>query len=289
MKIILFSRPRPLRSAEELQKLIDTIELNGFDYAINEEFAEIIESVLDREIPSEKRYGKTIGKQPANCVMVCYGGDGTLLAGIHRLDGAAIPVVGINSGHLGFLATAPKESIDTIFEDIRNGNLKIEQRTMLALDGLPDGKTRYALNEVAVQRLDAMMLNIKAHIDGQMTASYFGNGVILSTPTGSTAYSLSAGGPIVTPACNCLILSPITPHNLTMRPLVIPDSSTVRFEVETRQRSATVSLDNRTYEIEGNTTLSIRRADRVVFLAVPHNISFYDTLRNKMMWGVDIR
>ena len=289
MKIILFSRPQPLRSAEELQKLVDAIDHHGFDFAVNEEFAEIIEQTLGRTIECENRYGRTIGKQPANCVMVCYGGDGTLLEGIHRLDGAPIPVVGINSGHLGFLATAPKESIDTVFESIKNNNLKIEQRTMLALDGLADGKTRYALNEVAVQRLDATMINIKAHIDDQMTASYFGNGVILSTPTGSTAYSLSAGGPIVTPACNCLILSPLTPHNLTMRPIVIPDSSTVRFEVDTRTRPASVSLDNRTYEIEGHVTLTIRRAERVVFLAVPHNISFYDTLRNKMMWGVDVR
>lgn len=289
MKIILFSRPQPLRSAEELQKLVDAIDHHGFDFAVNEEFAEIIEQTLGRTIECENRYGRTIGKQPANCVMVCYGGDGTLLEGIHRLAGAPIPVVGINSGHLGFLATAPKESIDTVFESIKNNDLKIEQRTMLALDGLADGKTRYALNEVAVQRLDATMINIKAHIDDQMTASYFGNGVILSTPTGSTAYSLSAGGPIVTPACNCLILSPLTPHNLTMRPIVIPDSSTVRFEVDTRTRPASVSLDNRTYEIEGHVTLTIRRAERVVFLAVPHNISFYDTLRNKMMWGVDVR
>ena len=289
MKIILFSRPQPLRSAEELQKLVDAIDHHGFDFAVNEEFAEIIEQTLGRTIECENRYGRTIGKQPVNCVMVCYGGDGTLLEGIHRLDGAPIPVVGINSGHLGFLATAPKESIDTVFESIKNNDLKIEQRTMLALDGLADGKTRYALNEVAVQRLDATMINIKAHIDDQMTASYFGNGVILSTPTGSTAYSLSAGGPIVTPACNCLILSPLTPHNLTMRPIVIPDSSTVRFEVDTRTRPASVSLDNRTYEIGDKTTLTVRRAERVVFLAVPHNISFYDTLRNKMMWGVDVR
>lgn len=289
MKIILFSRPQPLRSAEELQKLIDAIAHYGFDYAINEEFAEMIESVLGRTIPAENRYGQTIGKQPAKCIMVCYGGDGTLLEGIHRLDGAAVPVVGINSGHLGFLATAPKENIDQIFKDIRDENLKIEQRTMLALDGLADGKTHYALNEVAIQRLDATMIHVKAHIDGQMTAAYFGNGVILSTPTGSTAYSLSAGGPIVTPACNCLVLSPLTPHNLTMRPMVIPDSSTVRFEVDTRKRSASVSLDNRTYEIDSNTTLTVRRAERVVFLAVPCNISFYDTLRNKMMWGVDVR
>ena len=289
MKIILFSRPQPLRSAEELQKLVDAIEYYGFDYSVNEEFARMIEQVLGRQIPSENRYGSTIGKEPAECVMVCYGGDGTLLEGIHRLDGAAIPVVGINSGHLGFLATAPKESIDHIFNQIHNRNLKIEQRSMLALEGLAEGKTLYALNEVAIQRLDATMINIKAHIDNQMTASYFGNGVILSTPTGSTAYSLSAGGPIVTPACNCLVLSPLTPHNLTMRPMVIPDSSVVRFDIDTRNRSASVSLDNRTYEIEGNTTLTVRRAERVVFLAVPHNISFYDTLRNKMMWGLDIR
>ncbi len=289
MKIILFSRPQPLRSAEELQKLIESIEHYGFDYAVNEEFATMIESVLGLSISPERRYGYTIGKEPAESVMVCYGGDGTLLEGIHRLDGAAIPVVGINSGHLGFLATAPKDSIDLIFKDIRDGNLKIEKRTMLALEGLEDGKVHYALNEVAIQRLDATMINIKAHIDGQMTASYFGNGVILSTPTGSTAYSLSAGGPIVTPACNCLVLSPLTPHNLTMRPLVIPDTSTVKFEVDTRRRPASVSLDNRTYEIEDNTTLVVRRAERVVFLAVPHNISFYDTLRNKMMWGVDVR
>ena len=289
MKIILFSRPQPLRSAEELQKLVDAIEYYGFDYSVNEEFARMIEQVLGRHIPSENRYGSTIGKEPAECVMVCYGGDGTLLEGIHRLDGAAIPVVGINSGHLGFLATAPKESIDHIFNQIHNRNLKIEQRSMLALEGLAEGKTLYALNEVAIQRLDATMINIKAHIDNQMTASYFGNGVILSTPTGSTAYSLSAGGPIVSPACNCLVLSPLTPHNLTMRPMVIPDSSVVRFDIDTRNRSASVSLDNRTYEIEGNTTLTVRRAERVVFLAVPHNISFYDTLRNKMMWGLDIR
>lgn len=289
MKIILFSRPQPLRSAEELQKLVGAIDLYGFDYAVNEEFAEMIERVLGRPVPPENRYNHTIGKQPAECVMVCYGGDGTLLEGIHRLDGAEVPVVGINSGHLGFLATAPKESIDLIFKEIRDRNLKIEKRTMLALEGLSDGKTRYALNEVAIQRLDATMINIKAHIDNQMTASYFGNGVILSTPTGSTAYSLSAGGPIVTPACNCLVLSPLTPHNLTMRPMVIPDSATVRFEVDTRTRPASVSLDNRTYEIGDKTTLTVRRAERVVFLAVPHNISFYDTLRNKMMWGVDVR
>ncbi|MBQ5751293.1 MAG: asparagine--tRNA ligase [Bacteroidaceae bacterium] len=221
----------------------------------------MIEQVLYRHIPAENRYGETIGKQPANCVMVCYGGDGTLLEGIHRLDGAAMPVVGINSGHLGFLAIAPKESIDIIFNDIRNNNLKIEQRTMLALEGLTDGKIHYALNEVAIQRLDATMINIKAHIDNQMTASYFGNGVILSTPTGSTAYSLSAGGPIVTPTCNCLILSPLTPHNLTMRPMVIPDASTVRFEIDTRNRPASVSLDNRTFEIVNNTTLTVRRAE----------------------------
>ena len=288
MKIILFSRkgitPRP----EDVEQIFGAIERYGFNYAINREFAENIAEHNMRTIPTNFIYDDEIGEQPADSVMVCYGGDGTLLEGVHRLGGADIPVVGINGGHLGFLALAPREHIESVFVDIADKNLNLEQRDMLCVEGL-DGEQLYALNEVAVQRLGAAMISVEAAIDGNTVSTYNGDGVIISTPTGSTAYSLSAGGPIVTPACNCLVLSPLTPHNLTMRPLVIPDSSTVRFEVDTRKRPASVSLDNRTYEIDSNTTLTVRRAERVVFLAVPCNISFYDTLRNKMMWGVDVR
>lgn len=291
MKIILFSRPQTCRSGEELKRLFDAVEHHGFDYAINAEFAEAASRITGIEIPAGSIYGDEIGAQPEGTVMLCYGGDGTLLEGVHRLDGRELPVIGVNSGHLGFLATAPKENIEAILDDIESGNLKFERRSMLEVSGVPGlGEKRlYALNESAVQRLGATMITIHAHVDGQMTATYNGNGVIISTPTGSTAYSLSAGGPIITPACNCLAISPLSAHNLAIRPLVIPDSSEIRLDIDTREIPATVSADNRTYEISGNVSLTVRRAQRSIFLAVPHNISFYDTLRNKMMWGVDIR
>ena len=291
MKIILFSRPQTCRSGEELKRLFDAVEHHGFDYAINAEFAEAASRIAGIEIPAGRIYGDEIGAQPEGTVMLCYGGDGTLLEGVHRLDGRELPVIGVNSGHLGFLATAPKENIEAILDDIESGNLKFERRSMLEVSGVPGlGEKRlYALNESAVQRLGATMITIHAYVDGQMTATYNGNGVIISTPTGSTAYSLSAGGPIITPACNCLAISPLSAHNLAIRPLVIPDSSEIRLDIDTREIPATVSADNRTYEISGNVSLTVRRAQRSIFLAVPHNISFYDTLRNKMMWGVDIR
>ena len=288
MKTILFSRPQTCRTAEEPERLFAAVERYGFDYAINAEFAETVERLTGRTIPQDKIYGERTGDQPAESVMVCYGGDGTLLEGIHRLDGERMPVVGINSGHLGFLALAPKEDIDDIFRRISENSLTAERRPMLEIDGIPECGTSYALNEVAVQRLGATMVSIEARVDGQTVATYNGSGLIISTPTGSTAYSLSAGGPIITPSCGCLTLTPLAPHNLTMRPLVIPDSSVVELDVDPRHRTVTVSLDNRTYEIDRPTRFTVKRSERSIFLAVPHNISFYDTLRNKMMWGVDI-
>ena len=291
MKIILFSRKSPTLRFEDIEKIFSAIEHYGFDYAINREFAEYIAEHSSRVIPTDFIYDKKVGEQPANSVMVCYGGDGTLLEGVHRLDGADLPLVGINGGHLGFLALAPRENIETVFEDIASNNLNLEQREMLCLEGLSEcGEERlYALNEVSVQRLGATMISIKASIDGNTVSTYNGDGIILSTPTGSTAYSLSAGGPIVAPSCHSFLLTPLAPHNLTMRPIIIPDTSEVTLHIDTRQNEASVSVDNRTFKVSNDTTLSIKKAKRYIRLAVPHNISFFDSLRNKMMWGVDIR
>ena len=223
--------------------------------------------------------------------MVCYGGDGTLLEGVHRLNGADIPVVGINGGHLGFLALAPREKIKEVFDGIAAGGLNLEVRDMLCVEGEIEGKKEefYALNEVSIQRLGATMISIEAAIDGNSVSTYNGDGVIISTPTGSTAYSLSAGGPIVAPSCRSFLLTPLAPHNLTMRPIVMPDSSIVSLHINTRNNEALISADNRTCKIANNTYLTSKKAKRYIRLAVPHNISFFDSLRNKMMWGVDIR
>ena len=152
---------------------------------------------------------------------------------------------------------------------------------------LPQGAL--AVNEAAVQRSGAGMISVECRVDDQQVATYYGDGVIVSTPTGSTAYSLSAGGPVVAPGCRCLVISPLAPHNLTMRPVVIPDTAVITLHVHTRRSDAFVTLDNRVYAVGQEATFTVKRAEQKIFLAVPHNISFYDTLRNKMMWGIDIR
>ena len=288
MKIILFSRKGIKPRTEDIEEIFGAIERYGFDYAINREFAENIEKLTLRTIPTEYIYESSVGAQPEETVMVCYGGDGTLLEGVHRLNGADIPVVGINGGHLGFLALAPRENIKEVFEGIAEGNLNLEVRDMLSIEGLGEEKL-YALNEVSIQRLGASMISIDATIDGNPVATYNGDGVILSTPTGSTAYSLSAGGPILAPSCHSFLLTPLAPHNLTMRPIVMPDSSVVSLHINTRNNETSISADNRTFRISNDTVLTIKKAKRYIRLAVPNNISFFDSLRNKMMWGVDIR
>jgi len=291
MKILLFSRSQIAHTPEELTQLFETLDRFGFDYTVNREFADFVHELTGRTIPPEKRYGDRVGPQPKESIMVCYGGDGTLLEGVHRLAGAPIPVMGINAGHLGFLTSAPNEGLDRIFQEIADGNILTEPRSMLHVEGdfpEPIGSP-LALNEFAVQRHGAGMISVETYVDGQMVATYHGDGVIVSTPTGSTAYSLSAGGPVVAPACSCLILSPLAPHNLTMRPVVIPDSAVITLHVHARRADAFVTLDDRTHPIPPEAAFRVERAQRPIFLAVPHNISFYDTLRNKMMWGIDIR
>lgn len=291
MKIILFSRQGLAFGRKELCALRDAVQKFGFDYAVNEEFAAVLHQEADWVIPAQNCYGAQLGPQPAEAVMVCYGGDGTLLAGVHRMGEERIPVVGINAGHLGFLTGDSHHEVERIFEAIQAGTLRYEERTMLKVEGdfVRTPSSSLALNEFSIQRNGAGVLSIEAWVDGQMVATYLGDGVIVSTPTGSTAYSLSAGGPVVAPACACFVISPLAPHNLTMRPVVIPDSSVVKLKLRIRHAEAFVTLDDRSYPILQDGQFTIQRAERPIFLAVPHNISFYDTLRNKMMWGMDIR
>ncbi len=290
MKILLFSRRRMPFTADELYALRDNLQFFGFDYAINREFAALF-AELGIPIAPQQIYDREVGEEPEGTIMICYGGDGTLLEGVHRLGGAPIPVMGINAGHLGFLTTAPSNGLHAIFEQIVRGDLTVEPRSMLEVSGdfaeSPDTVT--ALNEFTVQRRGAGMVSVETLVDGQAVATCHGDGIIVSTPTGSTAYSLSAGGPIVAPACSCFIISPLAPHNLTMRPLVIPDSSVITLKVHARRSEAFVTLDNRACDTSREAEFRIKCAAQKIFLAVPHNISFYDTLRNKMMWGVDIR
>lgn len=291
MKIILFSRRGLAFGTEELIVLKEAIEKYGFEFSVNEEFAAILNEKIGWQIPAEQCYGATIAPECEEAVLVCYGGDGTLLEGVHRLGNARIPVLGINAGHLGFLTSDTRQGIERLFAALSEQKLCFERRSLLRVEGDfgDESAAHLALNEFSVQRHGAGMLSVEIFVDEQLVATCHGDGVIVSTPTGSTAYSLSAGGPVVAPSCACFVITPIAPHNLTMRPVVIPDTSRIRLKIKTRRSEAFATLDNRSYATASEATFTISRAEESIFLAAPHNISFYDTLRNKMMWGVDIR
>ena len=300
MRIILFSRPQVRHAGQERQRALDMNRIfgecrrHGFRLSVNSEFATVLADfprLFGTDVPPYDTYGDKTGHIDTPAVMVCYGGDGTLLEGASRLDGQAVPVVGINSGRMGFLTSAPTTGVAEIFDAIAGGTLPVEERTMLAVSGgfASGGGVRYALNEAAVQRVGATTVSVEVLVDGQSVARCHGDGVIISTPTGSTAYSLSVGGPVVSPLCRCLVISPIAPHNLTMRPVVVPDTARISLRLLSPAERAFCTIDNRTEHLSADARIEITLAERRIFLAVAHNISFYDTLRNKMMWGIDVR
>ena len=291
MKIILFSRPQTSHDPEALKRLMEAILARGLDYMVNEEFAELLDQAAGVVTPPQCRYSAGSPITGEEGLMLCLGGDGTLLEGARRLGGAELPVAGIQAGRLGFLTGVQGDEAECLFDDLLEGRLKVEQRTMLHLEGdfVEEPESHLALNEIAIQRGGAGMISVECYVDGQMVATYHGDGVLLSTPTGSTAYSLSAGGPVVAPSCACLVISPLAPHNLTMRPAGIPDRSEVCLRVHTRVQGALLTLDNRTYPILDGAEFKACKAKQHIFLVVPHNTSFYDALRKKMMWGVDVR
>ena len=289
MNIILFSRKQVNHNPEQLRTLFATMQRLGLNYTINEDFAAVAENLLDITIPRDRRYDRCAQATDSD-VMIPYGGDGTLLEAVQLLPNSEIPVVGINCGRLGYLTADNGEGIEELLECIAKGNISYQQRDMLCVTGDFDyGEKCIALNEVAVHRHGATMISIETFVDDNRIATYHGDGLVISTPTGSTAYSLSAGGPVVDPMCNCFILSPIAPHNLTMRPVVVPNNIAITLRLHSRGGEAFLSADNRTYSLKDGATIHLKRAEEQLILATPHNNTFYDTLREKMMWGVDNR
>ena len=289
MNIILFSRKQVNHKPEQIKTLFATMQRLGLDYAINEDFAVVVESILGIDIPRSRRYDGCAVATDSD-VMIPYGGDGTLLEAVQLLPNSSIPVVGINCGRLGYLTADNGEGIEELLERIAVGNISYQRRDMLRISGdVMCGGHCLALNEVAIHRHGATMISIETFVDDNRIATYHGDGLVISTPTGSTAYSLSAGGPVVDPMCNCFILSPIAPHNLTMRPVVVPNNITITLRLHSRGGEAFLSADNRTYSLSDGAEIKLQRAEEQLILATPHNNTFYDTLREKMMWGVDHR
>lgn len=291
MKIILFSRPSSGASIERFSALIESIENRSIAYAVNSSAADWFAQNGGTPIDKSLQYDTMDEVLSPEAIVISYGGDGTLLSAVRLLGGKNTPILAINSGRLGFLATVSQEEAVEALDALLEGKFTTERRTLLQVEGDIENEIAFplAFNEFSVQRRHMGMIGTRVEIDGRIVANYWSDGVIVATPTGSTAYSLSAGGPILAPECHCMVLTPIAPHNLTMRPLVVPDDCTIRLTIDTRDPQAVAAIDNENFTIHNNSSFTITRAREEVFLIKLQNISFYDALKNKMMWGLDGR
>ena len=225
-------------------------------------------------------------------VALSIGGDGTFLHTAARINKQNIPIVGINTGHLGFLAGINSNELEKELEELFAGKMVIEERTLIQLSTKEHAykEYNYALNEIAILKRDtSSMITVHTALDDDYLASYQADGLVVATPTGSTAYSMSVGGPIIVPHSKSLVLSPVAPHSLNMRPLVIPDTMTISLEVESRNQYFLVSLDGRAEVFDVGIKLEIKKADFTTKILKRTDNSFYQTLREKLMWGTDPR
>lgn len=220
------------------------------------------------------------------------GGDGTFLQSVLSIQNFDIPVIGVNGGRLGFLADISADQISQALNDIFNNNYKVVERSMLEVEfsDCENMDFNYALNEMTVLKTDnSSMINVTAYLNDEFLNNYWADGLIISTPTGSTAYSLSVGGPILTPNSENFVITPLAPHNLTIRPIVVPDNCEIKLKVEGRGTNYLTSLDSRSAAVEFSTVLHIRKAGfKLKTLQLPEQ-PFFNTLRAKLMWGIDRR
>jgi NAD+ kinase len=223
---------------------------------------------------------------------ISIGGDGTLLDTVCYIGPYEIPVVGINTGRMGFLATIAKEDIEWAAKDLINNNFSLEDRSLVRLESSPplfEG-LNFGLNEFTIHKRDtSSMITVHTYINNEYLNSYWADGLIVSTPTGSTGYSLSCGGPLISPSAKNFVITPVSPHNLNVRPMVVSDESEISFKIEGRSEKFLVSLDSRSTAIDASVDLKLKKEKFVAKLVKFQNYSFFDTLRQKLNWGYDMR
>ena len=225
-------------------------------------------------------------------VVISVGGDGTFLRTAEQLAGKNIPILEINAGRLGFLADISKEEIVNAIDELIAGDFRIEERTMIQVDydSLPADYTPYALNEVALLKQDSSsMITINTTFGDKFLNSYQADGLLVATPTGSTGYALSVGGPILMPECSDFVIAPVAPHTLNVRPLVVPDNEKITLAIESRTGNYLISLDGRSLVVPCGKEVTLRKAPFKTLVIKRNNHTFVSTLRNKLMWGADNR
>ena len=293
MKIALYNQHITEASKKYIVELFRQLEHHEVDTHIEEEFYHN----LQREIGLTKEY-QTFNHHnqidESFDIMLTIGGDGTILRAITYIRNTNIPFLGINTGRLGFLATAPKHEIETILQLLIDKKYHIIERSLLSVHTEPTTedlkKMNFALNEISVSRkTSTSMITVETYLDNEFLTSYWADGLIVATPTGSTGYSLSCGGPVITPQVNSFVLTPIAPHNLNARPLVIPDNTKITLQANGRENESFLSLDSRTFTIHNDTVIHIKKADFTLKMIQINDQTFIKTLREKLLWGEDTR
>ncbi|WP_303318626.1 NAD kinase [Flavivirga abyssicola] len=293
MKVAIFGRFYNKTTTASVETLFNYLLKKDIDAYIETEFFNIIlnESPNIKDFASFKTFDTL---DTSFDFLVSVGGDGTILRAITFIKDIDIPVIGINTGRLGFLATIQVDAIEQAIQNIIDGHYKISERSLLSIETTPENKNitslNFALNEIAVSRKNTTsMITVETHLDGEYLTSYWSDGLIISTPTGSTGYSLSCGGPVITPSTNSFVITPIAPHNLSARPLIIPDSTEIQLKVDGREENHLVSLDSRIATLDNGTIIKIKKADFKIKMIDLLDESFLDTLRKKLLWGEDKR
>lgn len=291
MTIAVYARSTRENHATYVEQIYAYLKSEGVNVIIYEPYYNFLKSSgsLALELPTFFNAEELISKA---FYLICLGGDGTLLETITLVRKSGIPILGVNTGRLGFLSQVNKDDLEKALKLLLREKFTLDKRELIELDGCEEcfHGENFALNEFTIHKKDSSsMINIDTYIDGIFLNTYFADGLIVSTPTGSTAYSLSCGGPIMMPDSDNFIITPIAPHNLTVRPIVISNNKEIRFRVSGRNEDFNVSLDSRNSVVPSGSEIKIRKAKFRLNLINLEGQNFFTTLRNKLMWGMDRR
>jgi NAD+ kinase len=273
-----------------IQQVFDNLKLHGADIYVHCQLHNYLKDNVSTVQYKVLEPGDTI--KDFIDLFITLGGDGTLLDMVTQIRDSEIPVIGINFGRLGFLASINKSDIEEAIRAVVNKEFTLDSRELICINSDPEifPEANFALNDITIhKRDDSAMITTHVFLNGEFLNSYWGDGIIISTATGSTAYSLSCGGPIIYPESNSLVLTPVSPHNLNVRPIVLPDTCTLSFDVECRGTNYLVSCDSRTAVIDKTIRFQVKKAGFSLNLVRLNNESYLSTLRNKLLWGLDAR
>ena len=291
MQIAVFGRNFPSYARENIATMFSKFDMLNLDVWVFEPLYEFLKKKAGLRPRVAGTFTSHEDLPEGLDFLFSLGGDGTFLETVNLVRDSGIPVLGVNIGRLGFLSYISQENMDESLESVFSGKYDIEERMLLKVEvpGIDLKGLDVALNEVRIYKNSGSLITIHVKVNDEFLSAYWADGLLLSTPTGSTAYNLSVGGPIVVPESHSFVLSPIAPHNLTVRPLVLPDSAVMQLSVDTRDTQFQLAIDSRTIDLDVDSVVRVRKAEYALKMIRIENISFYSTLRNKLMWGADRR